>query len=233
MTYSLLASLMDVIAPRPCFCCGNRLSLSEQMICADCNFHLPRTEFGDDFTGNALVQRFVGQLDVQRAFALTHYDPHSRSADLIYRLKYGHVPQLGEEMGRLMASELAATAFFDGITAIVPVPLTPKRQRQRGYNQSMMLARGIAAATRLPILKKAVRRVLFTESQTNKTYRERLKNVENAFALADADALRGQHVLVVDDVVTTGATMSACGKQILLAGDVKVSVLSWGMAHGK
>lgn len=229
-TSSFFSRLLDVVAPRSCAVCGCRLTLSERFICVACNMNLPRTDFNGDFYKNEMAQRFWGRMPVERAFALVRHYPHADSANVIYQLKYGKKPLLGREMGEFIASELLPGGFFEGITAILPVPLARKRQRQRGYNQSMELARGVATVTRLPIIAKAVRRISFAKSQTELSHHDRNENVENAFEIVDPAALRGQHVLLIDDVVTTGATMVACGTQILLAGDVKISVLSWALA---
>lgn len=229
-SHSLFSCVLDVLAPRFCVACGGRLSIDERFLCARCNLHLPRTDYATDFRDNALTQRFWGRVPVERAFALVHYHPHAGSANPVYRLKYGGDPYLGEEMGRLMATELAPTGFFDGITALVPVPLARQRQRERGYNQSMELARGVAAVSGLPVINKAVKRITFGGSQTRLRRRERNENVAHAFQLVDGSLLKGRHVLLIDDVVTTGATMTACIKAMLEAGDVRVSALSWGVA---
>ena len=133
---------------------------------------------------------------------------------------------MGETLGRLLAEELERCGFFENVDVIVPLPLARVRERQRGYNQSEKIARGIRSMTRLPIERKAVRRLSFSESQTHLEFRERMENVEGAFELVDAHRLTGKHVLIVDDVVTTGATVTACARQILRAGDVKISVAS-------
>jgi ComF family protein len=131
-------------------------------------------------------------------------------------------------MGRLMAREFMAADFFDGIDLIVPVPLAKKRQRQRGYNQSMELARGISEATGLPIYNQIVRRTRFVKSQTQMGRQERMENVADVFEAKDLNAIRGRHILLVDDVVTTGATMMACAREILKTEGVRVSLLALG-----
>lgn len=231
-TFSFFSRMLDVIAPRSCVVCGHRLSLSEHFLCAHCDLHLPRTDCAQDFYRNLMAQRFWGQVPIERAFAMVRYEPHAETAKMVYRLKYHHHPLLGQEMGQFIAKELSSTDFFTGIDALVPVPLTRKRQRQRGYNQSLELARGIAQIQRLPIIDNAINRISFGGSQTHKGRQERNENVENAFRLTDGRRLSGKHILLIDDVVTTGATMKACIEQIIKAGDVQVSVLSWGLAGG-
>ena len=133
-------------------------------------------------------------------------------------------------MGRMMARELERGDFFDGIDGIVPVPLAKKRERQRGYNQSMEIAKGVSEITSLPIYNKVVKRNTFNGSQTSKGRWERNENVENVFELIDGDSIRGKHLLIIDDVVTTGATIIACAKEIGKAEGVCFSVLSLGFA---
>lgn len=231
-TFSFFSRVLDVIAPRSCVVCGRRLSMSERFLCAHCDLHLPRTDCAHDFYRNLMAQRFWGRVPVERAFAMVCYEPHAETAMMVYRLKYDHNPLLGQEMGQFVARELAHTDFFEGIDALVPVPLTRRRQHQRGYNQSLELARGIAQIRPMPIFDRVLERTSFGGTQTRKGRQERNENVEQAFRLADGRPLNGKHVLLVDDVVTTGATMIACIRQIMQAGDVQVSVLSWGLAGG-
>ena len=222
--------LFDLISPRLCVVCGHRLSVSEEIICTKCNLHLPRTGFHRNAYENVMAKLFWGQIPIERATALFYYEAHAEVANIIYELKYKNHPEIGEVMGRMLAKEIQPSGFFDGIDGIVPVPLAKKRLRQRGYNQSMEIARGVAAVSNLPILEKVVKRTTFDGSQTNKGRWARNENVEKVFQLADAYTIRGKHLLLIDDVVTTGATMIACTKELLKAGDVKVSVLALGFA---
>ena len=227
---SLWHSLLDLLAPRLCVVCGRRLSLSEQVLCAACNMHLPRTAFQHDPYNNVMARLFWGVFPVERAAALFYFEAGSPPSNILYDLKYHDHPEIGVEMGRLLAREFAEAGFFDGIDLIVPVPLARNRQRHRGYNQSCCIAEGISSATGLPVCKGALRRTKFKKSQTQMGRWERQENVADVFRLVDADAVRGRHLLLVDDVVTTGATMTACARELLTAGDVRLSLLSLGFA---
>ena len=222
--------LLDLISPRLCVVCGQRLTVSEEVICSKCNLHLPRTGFQRDPYENEMAKLFWHQIPVERAAALFYYEPHAETANILYELKYKNHPEIGEVMGRLMAKELQTSEFFDGIDGIVPVPLAKKRLHQRGYNQSMEIAKGVSEVAHLPIYNKVVKRNVFEGSQTSKGRWERNENVEGVFELSDAKAIQGKHLLVVDDVVTTGATVIACGKELSKAGNVKMSVLAVGFA---
>ena len=222
--------LLDLISPRLCVVCGQRLTVSEETICSKCNLHLPRTGFQQDPYENEMAKLFWHQIPIERATALFYYEAHSETANILYELKYKSHPEIGVVMGRMMAKELQSTGFFDEIDGIVPVPLAKKRLRQRGYNQSLEIARGISEMTGLPIYNKVVRRNAFEGSQTSKGRWERNENVEGVFELKDATAIQGKHILIVDDVVTTGATVIACAQELCKAGSIKVSVLALGFA---
>ena len=230
MVVSFWHRLLDLISPRLCVVCGQRLTVSEETICARCNLHLPRTDFHLDPYENEMAKLFWHQIPIERATALFYYEAHAETANILYELKYKDHPEIGEVMGRLMAKELQPSGFFDGIDGIVPIPLAKKRQRQRGYNQSLEIARGVSEITSLPIYNKVVRRIAFEGSQTNKGRWERNENVENVFELTDETAINGKHLLIVDDVVTTGATVLACAKELCKAHNVKFSVLALGYA---
>ena len=230
MVVSFWHRLLDLISPRLCVVCGQRLTVSEDVICTKCNLHLPRTDFHQDPYENEMAKLFWHQIPIERATALFYYESHAETANILYELKYKDHPEVGEVMGRLMAKELQASGFFDGIDGIVPIPLAKKRQRQRGYNQSLEIARGISEIIGLPIYNKVVRRKAFEGSQTNKGRWERNENVEGVFELKDASAIQGKHLLMVDDVVTTGATVIACVQELCKADNVRVSVLALGFS---
>ena len=230
MRISFFSRLFDLISPRLCIVCGERLSVTEEVICGKCNLHLPRTGFQRDPRENVMTKMFWGRIPIERATALFYYESHAETANILYELKYKNHPEIGETMGRMMARELQRGDFFDGIDGIVPVPLAKRRERQRGYNQSMEIAKGVSEITNLPIYNKVVRRKTFNGSQTSKGRWERNENVENVFELLDGDSVRGKHLLIIDDVVTTGATVIACAKEISKAEGVRFSVLSLGFA---
>ena len=232
-TISLLARLIDTLAPRSCTMCGGRLSITEEVMCACCNHQLPRTGYSKSAYNNKLVRLFWGRIPIEKGTAFFFYKAHSNTSRLIYQLKYGHHPEIGECLGRIVAAELAQEAFFDEITAVVPVPLARQRERERGYNQSREIARGISAETRLPVLDKVIERISFHGSQTQKGRWERNENVEKAFRLLDASPLNNQHILLIDDVITSGATLVAAAKEVLKGENTKVSVLSLGFANNE
>ena len=223
---AFVSRLLDLLFPRGCVVCGRRLAVMEQALCMDCNRHLPRTRFHTDFYENEMARRFWRKLPVERAYALFFYHDHSRSARILYAFKYGDRPDVARAMGSLLAREVSPYGFFEGIDFIVPVPLARKRERSRGYNQSEELARGIAAVTSLSVETGIVRRARFERSQTRLTFVERQANVEHAFSLRDGSRVAGCHVLLVDDVVTSGSTLVSCGKELMRAGVARISIIS-------
>ena len=227
---SFWTRLLNLIAPPICPVCGSRLSANEQLLCGKCNLHLPRTYYSKIPYDNELAKLFWVLLPIERATAFFYYEPHAETANILYELKYKNHPEIGSVVGRMLAKEIQSSGFFDEIDGIVPVPLAKKRQRQRGYNQSEEIARGVSEITGLPICKKVVRRNSFKGSQTNKGRWDRQENVEHVFELIDAEAVSNKHLLLIDDVVTTGATCIACAKELCKAGGVRISILSLGLA---
>lgn len=220
--------IVDFIAPRSCVICGRRLSPTERSLCSVCVLHLYRTTFQFTPEDNEMAQLFWGLLPVERTAALIYYEPRSETAALIYKLKYGHRPDIGEDLGRIMAEEMKPAGFLDGIDILLPIPLSKKRYWQRGYNQSEMLARGMSEVTGLPVITKAVRRTNFRQSQTSLTRKERQENVEGTFVLRHPELLENKHVLLIDDICTTSATLLACSEAIRSVKGIRISILTLG-----
>ncbi len=197
-------------------------------MCAPCQMHLPLTGYEQKAEDNPMARLFWGQFPIERAAALFFYEPQSEASRLIYEMKYNGRPEIGERLGVIMARQILGTGFFDGVDAIVPMPITRKRLWQRGYNQSQKIAEGIKTITSLPIYNNVVRRMSFKKSQTSESRWERMENVEGAFRLVRPELISGRHILLVDDIVTTGATIISCGRELAKADGVRISVLSLG-----
>lgn len=223
-----ITRILDFISPRLCVVCGHRLAPTERSLCSVCLFHLPRTDFHLKPLDNPMAQLFWKLSSVQKAAALFYYHPHSETAQMVYRLKYNNRPDVGEDMGRVMASELQCSDFFSDIDVLMPVPLSRKRLRQRGYNQSEMLAIGISDITHLPVVTKTLHRKEFHQSQTKLNRWQRQENVADTFLFIDNGSLKGRHVLLIDDVCTTGATLIACANALKNIENIRISVLTLG-----
>lgn len=222
--------MLDLFSPRRCVGCSGRLMPSEAVLCSDCLWHMPLTHFSQHACDNPMARLFWGLFPIERAAALFYYEPNTRMASMIHAMKYYNRSDVAENMGRMVARSFMDDGFFDGIDAIVPIPLSKDRQRQRGYNQSERIASGISSVTGIPVYNKVLGRKTFAGSQTRLNVYQRRENVEQAFRLQDAASLTGRHLLLVDDVVTTGSTIAACGRLLQQIPDVKISVLALGLS---
>lgn len=208
------------------------MTIGEEYVCGVCQIHLPRTFFHLHPLDNIMAKMFWGQIPVERATSMFLYQPQSDSSKILYSLKYNHKPEIGIVMGRMMANEVMASGFFEGIDMIVPVPLAQNRMKQRGYNQSEMLARGISEIIGIETNPQIVTRKEFKESQTRLNRHSRMENVNGQFVLTtDSAHLAGKHILIVDDVATTGATVIACAAAFKDIEDIRFSVMTLAFTH--
>lgn len=205
------------------------MSPGEEVLCVRCQADLPRVRT-ISFEENDIARIFWGLVPIEKGISFFHYTPHSPYSRILFELKYHNHPEVGKTMGRMMAEELKATSFFDGIDLIVPIPLSRKKERQRGYNQSDWIAWGISEATGIPTDTTSVVRTKSNPSQTTLDHRQRRENVRDIFAVRHPGSLEGRHILLVDDVITTGATMLSCAETIARACRVRFSVLSLAWA---
>ena len=220
-----LKRLFDICFPRYCVVCGSRLRYAETCTCVRCLLNLPLTRFKGRRSN--VVERILWdeRIATQRANAFLKFDRLSPYCQIFYHFKYWSHPQVAVYYGRLMALDVRDEGFFEGIDLIVPVPLSRRRLGRRGYNQSERIAQGIRQVTGLPVQEGVVVRCVDNRTQTRLTAEERRQNVADIFRLARPEAVCGKHVLLVDDVITTGSTLRACAHALLEAGDVRLSVM--------
>ncbi|MBR2379248.1 MAG: ComF family protein [Bacteroidaceae bacterium] len=224
-----LRDIADFFFPRTCRVCGKVLLHDEGYLCMQCMLDMPRTDFGVQLD-NAMAQLFYGKIAVERAVAYFYFTKGSDYRRLIHRIKYNGEKECGRYLGKMMARELITTSTFKGIDYIVPVPLHRSKERKRGYNQSEWIAQGIADETGIPLCTDALVCRTHRESQTQKGIYDRYLATREAFELLPDNSLQGSHVLLVDDVVTTGATLLACGETLLKGGVRQVSVATLAAA---
>jgi ComF family protein len=179
---------------------------------------------------NEVEKNFWGRFPIEKASAFLYYAKGGDVRKLLYDLKYYGGWRTGIFMGKCMAAELSSSSFFEGVDAIIPIPLHPKRLRKRGYNQSEMLAEGISTVTGIPVWTDVLERNQFTETQTHKNQYERWMNVSEVFVCTNSQKLGRKHILIVDDVLTTGATLIACADVLKEVPDLKISVLTLALA---
>jgi len=230
MMISLAGRILDFIVPRTCVVCHRRLGGEEDILCGVCRLHLPRTGFEDDFKRNALARLFWARFPIENAWSLFRYDRGNPPVLLVECLKYGRRTDIGERLGQWAGDEIGRKGFFQDIDAILPVPLTRQRLRRRGYNQSELLARALARCARLPVIGDAVERTAFQTTQTRLDRWARRDNVQGVFRVVRPDAVKDRHILIVDDVITTGATVTSCACALVDAGAARISVLSLACA---
>lgn len=220
-----LAALKELIFPAICPICGRVLVRSERFVCTFCRIEAPFTNLWTK-RENAMEQRFWGLVPIERAAAFFWFVEGSSWRRLIHKAKYYNHWRYAEQLGSWFAVELLRTDFLSGIDYIVPIPLHWRKRLKRGYNQSEHIAAGLSKVSSIPTLFGAVKRHIHNPSQSQLMLMERWKNVDNIFSVAHPEKLRGRHILLVDDVFTTGATITSCAEQIIKAcdGDVKISV---------
>jgi len=227
--YDLWDDFFSLLFPRLCYACGNQLMRNESLICTECFVVIPRTNyhFVED---NPVAQLFWGRCLIEKAAAFSYYNKGSRIRKLIHNLKYNGIREIGYDLGRLYGLSLKTSGFINDIDIIIPVPLHPMKERIRGFNQSETISMGIADVTRLPVDIKSLARILVSATQTKRSRYERWTNVEGIFQVIDSKSIMGKHILLVDDVITTGSTIESCANELLRIEGVKVSVVALAFA---
>ena len=221
------SGLLHLLFPNLCEGCQQPLLKGEEVVCLHCEMLIPFTNF-HLFPENETAFRLSGRIPFQHATSLTFFTNESLIQHLIHGLKYKSKKQngifLGKEIGR---SIKVADWKLDGI---IPVPLHPQKEALRGYNQSDIIAEGIAEMLSIPVFKKHLQRVKNTTSQTDKNRTERIENVSGAFCISKQEELKEKHLLLVDDVLTTGATLESCALCLLQIPNVKISIATIAIA---
>lgn len=225
-----LDSLFDALFPRQCMVCGRRLSISESFLCISCFRALPVMRHITEPL-NKTEQLLFNVPAVISAFSYFRYQKESNYRHLLFHLKYYNHPEVGRFLARCAANSLISQGFFSGIDLIVPVPLSTKKKRKRGYNQCDYLALGIADATGISIQRDSITRTVSNSSQTKKSRFQRWENAEGLFQINSPSKLQGKHILLVDDVITTGATISSLAQTISDSVPVRISVFTLALSE--
>jgi ComF family protein len=203
-----------LLFPRLCLACNNPLLMEEHFLCLNCELILPKTNL-HEHKQNALTDKFVGRLPIEVGSALFSFTKASKSQHLIHQIKYNDKREAAISLGLQYGSMLAQMPHFQTFDILLPVPMHPRKQILRGYNQAEMFAKGLSESMMIPMETKALVKLKMTDSQTLKSKLERLQNAEDAYELRYPSVLKGKKVLIVDDVLTTGSTIEACGIAIL------------------
>lgn len=222
-------ALLQIFFPHVCSGCGSdRLDLRTSL-CLHCLTTLPETGF-ETVADNPVEKKFWGRLPIEAATAAYYFTRDSVIQRLIHQLKYRGDKAIGIELGKLMGEKLLSSGRFQ-VDALIPLPLFPSRERKRGYNQARLLCEGMAAVLPCPLWDDVIIRHSPTTTQTHHKRIERWDNMKGRFTLKEQGKVMGKHLLLVDDVITTGATLEACGTELLNGDRVKLSIASLCFAN--
>ena len=221
----MINDFLALVFPKVCQACGKSLFKKEDCICTYCMYHLPKTNFHLD-PDNPVMKLFWGRTTIFSASSLYSFSKGSKVQHLIHQLKYRGQKEIGTSLGKHYGRELKSSALFSSVEVVIPVPLHLKKLKKRGYNQSETFAHGLAESMNIESSNDNLIRAYSSQTQTRKTRFDRWRNVEEIFKVADPERLEGKHVLLADDVVTTGSTLEACANKILEVPGTKVSVVT-------
>jgi ComF family protein len=214
---------VSLIYPNYCAACEDSLVKGEKLICTRCMSQMPQTNYHRD-ADNPLRTRLVSRINIRHAMALFKFSKSGRVQSLLHVLKYKNQPELGVMLGNLYGDRMTEANLGGAFELIIPVPLHSSRMRKRGYNQSAKFAEGLTQILGIPFSDDIIERKVKTETQTRKTKLNRWRNVTEVFQIKDLDVVQNKNILLVDDVVTTGATLEACGNYLLEAGCSTLSI---------
>lgn len=216
-------SVAHLIYPSYCVGCGGNVAENKQILCLNCLYELPETGF-TSISDNVVEKMFYGRLSIASATAGFYFTKASLVQHLMHLLKYKSNKEVGIYLGKLLGLQLQQSNRFNSIDVIVPLPLNPKRQFKRGYNQAALIAEGVATIIHKPVLNNVVGRTIFTQTQTTNNRVHRLENMDGVFAIQNNQSIVNKQVLLIDDIITTGATLEACGKIILQQNCAALSI---------
>lgn len=229
MFTQVVQPVFDLLYPRICASCHRVLQKNEEYLCLYCLDNLPRTYFHQHHD-NPVKKALGGRLPLTHAFAYLYFKKGGIVQSLIHHIKYQSHYEIAELLGSQYGRELTKDGLEHEFDLIIPVPLHPKKLKNRGFNQSEHFGKGLAESLTIPLSNNTLIRAFESETQTRKSRLERWMNVNTIFQIADPASLRNQHVLLIDDVMTTGATLEACGQKLLEAGIAKLSIATMAVA---
>lgn len=222
---NILADLFDLFFPQECLNCGNLLEIKDKYLCFSCLSDLPLTHFSFQ-EGNELEMSFKGRIPVKAATSLLFFEKKGMVQKLMHELKYHNKPKIGIFMGKWLGKEMVASKRFEIIDFVVPVPLHPDRERVRGYNQVHFFAKSLAQVLEAELKENLLKKISNSQTQTLKSRQNRFLSKEKEFILNEAGEIENKHILLVDDTITSGATMQACAHLFSSVSGVRLSLAS-------
>ncbi|MCG1037543.1 ComF family protein [Polaribacter sargassicola] len=221
----ILKDLLNIFYPDLCANCDNHLIKNENVICTFCRHDLPLTAF-TNYTENKIVKTFYGRIDIEKAYALLFYRKTGITKKLIHELKYKGNEDIGAFFGNWLGEILKENNQFSTIDYIIPVPLHPKKLKQRGYNQVTKFGESLSFHLKIPFVENILQRTSTAKTQTFKARFDRFNNIDSKFQLKNTSTFTNKHILLIDDVITTGATLESCAKELLKTKNIKISILT-------
>ena len=225
-----LSDFVSLLFPQLCPACGESLVAGEQIICTDCRYTLPFTNFHLQ-ADNIVAQQFWGKIELEGAYSLYYFSKGGKIQNLMHQFKYKGMKQIGNLLGNIAGGQLIKNKVFNTVDVIIPVPLHKKRMTQRGFNQSLCFAEGLSEKLNAAVENNNLVRITATETQTHKSRFARFENMQEVFTVKNPERLINKHVLLVDDVITTGSTLEACGTELLKIQGLKLSIATIAYAE--
>lgn len=223
---SIIQRIFNTLLPQPCICCHGRLIGGEKYVCLHCMSSFPRNVFIKDIHDNELARVFWGTFAIEAATTPYIYQPGGILTPVVHKMKYSYRPDLCQQVGMILAKTTIKSGIFADADMLVPVPLTKERRKERGYNQSEEMCRGISELTQLPVVTDVLTRKFFHGSQASLDHSSREENVRGAFEVHNASILENKHIILVDDLVTTGSTMRECLYVLRDIPGIRISILA-------
>jgi ComF family protein len=227
---SYLADFVSLLFPELCAACRESLVANEHLLCTDCQYNLPYTNFHLQ-ADNIVARQFWGKIKLEAAFAMFYFTKGGKVQNLLHQFKYNGMRKIGNLTGNMAAQQLIKNEIFNTVDYIIPVPLHKKRLKERGYNQSTCFAEGLAVKLNADVEDNNLIRAKSTETQTYKSRFARFENMQEVFIVKNPDRLINKHILLVDDVITTGSTLEACGAQLFKIEGLKLSIATIAYAE--
>ena len=225
-----LSDFVSLLFPQLCPACGESLVAGEQIICTDCRYTLPFTNFHLQ-PDNIVAQQFWGKIELEGAYSLYYFSKGGKIQNLMHQFKYKGMKQIGNLLGNIAGGQLIKNKVFNTVDIVIPVPLHKKRMIQRRFNQSVCFAEGLSEKLNAVVENNNLVRITATETQTHKSRFARFENMQEVFTIKDPERLANKHILLVDDIITTGSTLEACGAELLKIEGLKLSVAAIAYAE--